>query len=267
MREGNNICTAADTDKGKTGQLCMAAASFAKQRPKMFKAYQDMINDPDWVEPKGFRPMKEFRPVLYLVNEGTAEQITPRIYQTVLEINQGELAKLSAKGKGKVKEAYSKALNGRADAIRLKNIHGWTLSEVLKEIEKHDPFLVITDMTARISYGGSKSDIDKVEAVWNDLRAAAAPDAYNFIHWGTSQLSAEGKNMPYPPLSALQNSKTGIQTTLDLALWIGSLENPIDDLDRDVRFVSTPKNKLVRVGAKSYQSIQMDYNSEFNRYE
>lgn len=267
LREADNICVAADTDKGKTGFMCRIAASFAKQRPQIYQAYLNMINDPAWVEPQGFRHMVEFRPVLYLVNEGTAEQVTPRIYQTVLETTQEALSELSAKGGGLVQEAYAKALHGRADAIRVKNIHGWSLSDVLKEIEKHNAFLVITDMTGRIGYGGSKSDIDKVEAVWNDLRAASSPEMLDFIHVGSAQLSAEGKNMLQPPLSALQNSKTGIQTTLDLALWIGSVPDPIDDIDRSVRSLTTPKNKRARSGSKSFNYIELQYDGEHNRYE
>lgn len=265
IRESNNIGIAADTDKGKTSFFCRAAVSFATQRVKFQELHDKMVADPEWIAPDGYEPM-EFRPVLYLVNEGTAEMITPRLYQTALGIGTQEMIELGEAGK--LIPMYE-AIVGRKDAIRLKNIHGWTLSEVAKYIESHKPFMVITDMTGRIRLGGAgsgKSDIDKVEAVWDGMRTLAAPTMSNFIHFGSAQISAEGKNMMYPPLSALQNSKTGIQTTLDLGLWIGYPQDSQGTSEEFIRGISTAKNKLPVMGESNYIKCEVEFNPHKNTW-
>lgn len=265
VRESHNIAIAADTNKGKTSFFCRTAESFARQRVKFQEMHDQMVASPDWVEPEGYKPMV-FRPVLYLVNEGTAEMITPRLYQTVLGIDNAEMIKLAEEGK--LIPMYEKAL-GRKDAIRLVNIHGWTLAEVSKLIEAHNAFMVITDMTGRVRLGGSggKSDIDKLEAVWDGFRTLASPNLLDFIHVGSAQISAEGKNMMYPPLSALQNSKTGIQTTLDLGIWIGYVENSQGTCDEYVRGISTAKNKLPVVGESDYIKCEVMFDPHMNTWE
>jgi hypothetical protein len=77
------------------------------------------------------------------------------------------------------------------------------------------------------------------------------------------QVSAEGFNQLYPPVSALQNSKTGIQTTLDLILMMGALTNPDS---RELRGLSTPKNKLARSGQKSLQMFQAHFDAGVNQW-
>lgn len=246
--EGNNILVAAPTDKGKTSFLVKTAVSFAVQR------YMRMQSDPSM----------EFRPVLYLVNEGTAEVITPRVYQTALRITRDELYKRGASGS--ITDDYIAAV-GRRDAIRLVNIHGKTISQVVRIIEAHNPFLVITDMTGRIRCAGGgngANDIAQLEEVWNDMRTFAA--MLNFIHVGTAQISAEGFDMLYPPVSALQNSKTGIQTTIDLGLYIGAFADPTPD-NENMRGISTPKNKLVRSGKKSLNKVATYFNPERNEWD
>ena len=116
------------------------------------------------------------------------------------------------------------------------------------------PFLVITDMTGRIrvSSGSGMNDVQQLEEAWEAMRIQAA--IQKFIHVGTAQVSAEGFNNYYPPLSAVQNSKTGIQTTWDLALFIGTMSQPVEG-NEEVRGISTPKNKLhvlvVRTGTQA----------------
>lgn len=248
VNEGNNIAIAAPTDKGKTAMLTKLAVSFAVQRMKR------MLKDTDMM----------FRPVLYLVNEGTAEVITPRVYQTALNLTREELYQRGAKGT--IKDDYI-AVMGRSDAIRLVNIHGKSVAQVVRIIEAHNPFLVITDMTGRIrcSGGGNgANDIAQLEEVWNDMRMFAA--MMNFIHVGTAQISAEGFDNLYPPLSALQNSKTGIQTTLDLAIYMGAYANSTPDNEL-IRGISTPKNKLVRSGKRSLNKCAIYVDLERNIWD
>lgn len=84
-----------------------------------------------------------------------------------------------------------------------------------------------------------------------------------YAHMGTVQVSAEGFDMLYPPISALQNSKTGIQTTLDMCIMMGALVNPTAQF---LRGISTPKNKLARSGANSLVQFEAVFNPNDNTW-
>ena len=234
---GHNLCVAAPTDRGKTSLMMAICADFAAQA---------VVLHPD-------------RPLLYCVNESTAETLTPRFYQSVLKVTRAELEVMARSGT--LMPAYL-AKVGRRDAVRIVNIHGMTVAQVSRIIDAHNPYLVVTDMTGRVranGNGGGSNDIAQLECVWNGFRELAAMG--DFIHLGTAQISAEGMGMLYPPLTALQNSKVGIQTTLDLALWMGSVENPDAHY---LRGICTPKNKLARTGKRSLNEVQANFDPEKN---
>lgn len=241
LRAGHNVAVVAPTDKGKTSLLCRLAASWSRQRRA---AYHE-----------------DRRPILYLVNEGQAERITPRMWQTVLDISREKMYELS--NAGTLEGRYIEAVGGR-DAIVVKNIHGKNISHVEQIIEHFNPYVVITDMTGRIravsNRGGAANDIGQLEEVWNGMRELAA--MHDFLHVGTIQVSADGFDMLYPPLSAMQNSKTGIQTTLDLCLMMGALNNMAA-----LRGISTPKNKLARSGCKSENQFQTTFDPQMNTWD
>ncbi|BAN92328.1 putative DNA helicase [Ralstonia phage RSB3] len=241
LRPGHNVAVVAPTDKGKTSLLCRLAASWARQRREAF--------------------LTDGRPILYLVNEGQAERITTRMWQTSLNCSREQMYAWG--NDGSINSRYEKVI-GRRDAIRMKNIHGKNVSQVEQIIEHHNPYVVITDMTGRIrsvsNRGGAANDIGQLEEVWNGMRELAA--IHNFLHVGTIQVSAEGFDMLYPPLSAMQNSKTGIQTTLDLCLMMGALTNM-----PNVRGISTPKNKLSRAGMKGENQFQTVFDPQLNVWE
>lgn len=238
LRPGNNIAVVAPTDKGKTSLLCRLSASFARQRREAF--------------------LHDNRPVLYLVNEGQAERITTRMWQTALDTSREQMYAWG--NDGSLNSRYETVI-GRRNAIILKNIHGKNVSQVEQIIEHFNPYVVITDMTGRIrsvsNRGGAANDIGQLEEVWNGMRELAA--IHNFLHMGTIQVSAEGFDMLYPPLSAMQNSKTGIQTTLDLCIMMGALTNL-----PNVRGISTPKNKLGRANMKAENQFQTVFDPQLN---
>lgn len=240
LRAGHNVAVVAPTDKGKTSKLCALAASFAKQRKVQY--------------------LEDRRPILYLVNEGQAERITPRMWQTVLGITREQMYAMS--NAGTLEDAYAEAIGSR-NAIILKNIHGKNISQVEQIIEHFNPAVVITDMTGRIravsNRGGAANDIAQLEEVWNGMRELAA--IHHFLHMGTIQVSAEGFDMLFPPLSAMQNSKTGIQTTLDLCLMMGAISSM-----PDLRGISTPKNKLAKAGHNGRNEIQTTFNAALNTW-
>lgn len=242
LNGGDNVCIAAPTDKGKTSLLCNVAVSFARQ---------------EWLL-RG----EQSRPVLYLVNEGLAERITPRVYQTALHCTRDELWE---KGRnGTITKEYE-AIVGRRDMIRLVNVHGMNISQIVRVIEQHNPFLVITDMTGRILAQGvsGANDTALLEQVWNDMRSLAA--IHNFIHVGTAQISAEGMDNLFPPLTAIQNSKVGIQTTWDLAVYVGALQTTDAGLEF-LRGISTPKNKLARSGKPVNTKVEVILNPHLNTW-
>lgn len=235
LRGGMNVAVAAPTDKGKSSFFARIAVDIATQAK---------VSHPN-------------QPLLYIVNEGTASSLTPRIYQTALGLNNNDMYKMAREGT--LEPAYCKVV-GRRDSIRLVDAHGLTIGQIMRLIESHNPHTVITDMTGRIRAGNSKmNDINQLEEIWNTMREMAA--IYNFLHIGSVQVSAEGFDQLYPPVSALQNSKTGIQTTLDLMLMIGAILDPQHEFTRGI---STPKNKLARTGSPAYLKIPMTFHPQLN---
>lgn len=240
LHGGHNIMIAARTNKGKSSLLLRLAVDSAIQGLKLY---------PD-------------RPVLYLINEGTKASLLPRLYITALGKPLAEVMQL-AQDKKLIAE-YEKVIGDRTN-IRLVEVHGQNFGQIAKIIDQHEPFMVITDMTGRIiapsNHTGGMNDINQLEEVWNLMREYAA--LKDFIHVGTAQVSQEGADMLFPPLSALQLSKTGIQTTLDLLLMLGALEDPAM---AKVRGFSSPKSKLARAGMNDMVQIKTTFDKELNKW-
>lgn len=241
LQIGDNVAVCAPTDQGKSSLLCKLAVLFQRQAKVLYPG----------------------RPTLYLVNEGTEGRIKTRLYGTAAGLERDAL--LVAARDGSLQKTFALQMGG-LDMIRSVNIHGKNMAQVSRIIEQHNPHLVISDMTGRIRATSNKSgganDINQLEEVWNDMRELAV--LQEFAHIGTVQVSAEGFNQLYPPVSALQNSKTGIQTTLDLILMMGALTNPDS---RDLRGLSTPKNKLARSGKKSLSLFQANFDAGPNIWD
>lgn len=239
LRKGDNVAVCAPTDQGKSSLLCRFAVDFQQQAKTIYPG----------------------QPLLYLVNEGTQERIQTRLYQTALGMQRDEMLRHTQE---ELEEKYV-AVVGARDAIRAMNIHGKNVAQTASLIEAMKPHMVITDMTGRIratsNKSGGSNDINQLEEVWNDYRELAV--IYDFAHMGTVQVSAEGFNMLYPPVSALQNSKTGIQTTLDLILMMGALQNPAA---ATLRGISTPKNKLARSGKLGQNQFECYFDAPINQW-
>lgn len=239
-QKGDNVAIAAPTDKGKTSLLCRLAVDFQEQAKEIYPG----------------------QPLLYLVNEGTQERITTRLYQTVCGLGRAEMQEKAATGE--LQKMYAERLGGR-DMIRVANIHGKNIAQVSRLIEQHSPHTVISDMTGRIRAMSNKSgggnDIAQLEEVWNQMREMTV--LQEFLHIGTVQVSAEGFDCFHPPLSAMQNSKTGIQTTLDLVIMMGAKN---DQQFHNIRGISTPKNKLARSGQPSMNQFEVNFNPQPNTW-
>lgn len=258
VNEGDNICVAAPTNKGKTSFLVNIAVEFALQRKSLYEQYLSKVQEGDAPDVE-----MEFRPVLMLINESNAKRITPRVYQTTLRCTRKQMFEWGADGS--LEKRYVEKM-GRRDAIRLVNIHGMSVGDIVKVIESHNPFLVITDMTGRIKAGSNAgmNDVSQLEHVWNSLRELAT--MLDFIHVGTVQISKEGFDTLYPTVDAVQGSKVGIQSTWDLALFIGAMLQPAEGAE-GMRGVSTPKSKLARADCNDYIKEVTNFDAQLNTWK
>lgn len=251
LQPGDNVGLAAPTDQGKTSLLCWLVVHFQRQAAKLSKSANQAVSS-----------IYAGRPALMLINEGTAARVRNRLYGTAVQQERDVLIEWARSGK--LEAEFEKQMGG-ADMVRCVNVHGKNMAEVSRIIEEHNPHLVVSDMTGRIKATSNKSgganDIGQLEEVWDEFRQLAA--IHGFAHIGTVQVSAEGFNMLYPPISALQNSKTGIQTTWDLALIMGALTNPDA---RAYRGLSTPKNKLAKSGQQGFQQFQVWFDPGKNEW-
>ena len=245
LRKGHSILIAAPTDMGKTWLLCRVAVHLLKQ---MLQEHKEELKT---------NPGAQLRPILFATNEQAADIILTRLVRTVLNKPLEELAKMQD-----VSERYHKIIP--QDAIRVQNVHGQSAQQVAALAAKYNAQVLITDMTQRCSWsGGYGTEHQDLEAVWNYFREQAI--LKDFLHIGTSQISIEGTDQLFPPLTALKQSKTGIQNTVDLAIYVGSRIGTEPMYER-LRGISTPKNKLQRNKAPRYNCVEVMIDFEHNEW-
>lgn len=245
VRRGHNILVAAPTDMGKTWFLCRMAVHLLEQILK------------EWREELKENPEAKLRPILFATNEQAADIILTRAVQTVLCKSLHELADLP-----NLREIYAEYVPD--GALRIQNVHGQSAQQVAALAAKYNAQVLITDMTQRCGWtGGYGSEHQDLEAVWNYFREQAI--LKDFLHVGTSQISIEGHDQLFPPLTALKQSKTGIQNTVDLAIYIGA-RTGTDAVYEKLRGISTPKNKLQRAGFRRYNTAQVQVQFETNTW-
>ena len=145
--------------------------------------------------------------------------------------------------------AYTQAVGGVADLIRVKDMHGASLAQIEQVIEAQRPAVVVADMLANFRLSSAVNGANKadaVEQIWQEWRELMV--RHDCIGMATVQISVEGGNMLYPPYSALKDSKTGIQGATDVIIMMGSLDNPDA---QTIRGLSSPKNKFATPGKPS----------------
>lgn len=226
LQGGSSIAIAARPDKGKTSFIASVLTDFAPQVREMYGGD---------------------RPILWLNNEGSGKRIIPRVYQAALQKDLNEIILMS--NAGELIPAYTAAIGGVADLIRVKDMHGASLAQIEQVIEAQRPAVVVADMLAnfRLSSAVNGSNkADAVEQIWQEWRELMV--RHDCIGLATVQISVEGGNMLYPPYSALKDSKTGIQGATDVILMLGSLDSPDA---QSLRGLSSPKNKFATPGKPS----------------
>lgn len=226
LQGGASIAIAARPDKGKTSLIASVLTDFAPQVVQMYGGE---------------------RPILWLNNEGSGKRIIPRIYQAALGKDLNEIILMS--NANQLVPAYTEAIGGISDLIRVKDMHGANLAQIEQVIEAQRPAVVVADMLANFRLrsavtGGNKADA--VEQIWQEWRELMV--RHDCIGMATVQISVEGGNMLYPPYSALKDSKTGIQGATDVIIMMGSLDNPDA---QTIRGLSSPKNKFATPGKPS----------------
>ena len=243
LRPGDFGITAARVDKGKTTWL---ASELTFMAPQVRPLYQ------------------KDRPIIYLNNEGPGGRIVKRMYQAALGVDNDELVKLSRAGtlRGKYLEAI-----GGWDAIQVIDVHDRPMSFLEQVIRRLDPSLVVYDMLDVVPFdggmmnGGTRTD-QILEAAYQRARIMSVK--YNHASIATSQLSAEAEGNAYPTLAMLANSKTGKPGAADWVAMLGSSADPLMD---DTRWISLPKNKLVRAGGVKDPRCQVIFNGNTARVE
>lgn len=232
LQGGASIAIAARPDKGKTSLIASILTDFAPQVREMYDGK---------------------RPLLWLNNEGSGKRIIPRVYQAALGKDLNEIIVMS--NSGVLVPAYTAAIGGVQDLIRVKDMHGASLAQIEQVIEAQRPAVVIADMLGNFRLGSAVNGANKadaVEQIWQEWRELMV--RHDCIGLATVQISVEGGNMLYPPYSALKDSKTGIQGATDVILMMGSLDNPDA---QTIRGLSSPKNKFAAPGKPSCFQSQL----------
>lgn len=230
MTPGENIVIAARVNVGKSTYVAQQAVQMAREVDKLWPG--------------------EDRSVLWLVNEGTADKMVQRAFQTALRMTPEEMfaeVKLpSSTHRNRLVELYAKALNGRPGALRVFNAHGMGPGDIMRLVRRYRAGAVIADMVAHLTPppgGGDMRTDQKLESLWQWFRDAGA--RHDFVTVGTAQLSADAAGVQWPEMHMMHNVKTGVQGALDTMIAIGMLNDP---MMRRFRYVGVPKFKRGRTG-------------------
>ncbi|QIG68294.1 putative DNA helicase DnaB-like protein [Rhizobium phage RHph_Y48] len=236
LRPGDFGIVAGRPDQGKTTFITSEATYWAPQLP-------DDLN------------------VIWLNNEGPGDRIIPRLYQSALGISMSDMKLMHAEGK--LVDAYRAKIGGRLDKIRVFDIHGKTTGMVANILEENKAGIAIFDMIDNIHGFGDAARTDlMLEKMYQWARELMV--RLNCIGIATSQISQDGDDMRFPALPMLKDSKTGKQGACDFQLMIGSISDPAFQYSR---FLSLPKNKLMRPDGKKDPKAEVQFDPVRARYE
>ncbi|QXV74277.1 putative DNA helicase DnaB-like protein [Rhizobium phage RHEph15] len=236
LRPGDFGIVAGRPDQGKTTFITSEATYWAPQLP-------DDLN------------------VIWLNNEGPGDRIIPRLYQSALGISMSDMKLMHSEGK--LVDAYRAKIGGRLDKIRVFDIHGKTTGMVANILEENKAGIAIFDMIDNIHGFGDAARTDlMLEKMYQWARELMV--RLNCIGIATSQISQDGDDMRFPALPMLKDSKTGKQGACDFQLMIGSISDPAFQYSR---FLSLPKNKLMRPDGKKDPKAEVQFDPVRARYE
>ena len=165
---------------------------------------------------------------------------------------------------GTIDAAYSSAMGGNPEAIKVYDVHGFWNHELEDLVRQVPPAVIIFDMVDNVSFGGAVSNNGQrtdqlLEAMYQWARIMAVK--HDCVVLATSQISADGENLSYPTLSMLKDSKTGKQGAADFILTIGS-----QDTMPNTRFLGLTKNKLSVEGGPKAPKIETHFDGLRGRF-
>ena len=236
LRAGDFGIIAMRPDRGKT---TMVASELTHMAPQLLTLHSD------------------FRPALWLNNEGPGSRILSRIRQAALGLSAQEIRDLGFK---QAQQQYIELMGGREDLIQVLDIHGYTNWEVEELVRKKRPGLVVYDMIDNIRFSGETANRGErndqvLEAMYQWARVLGVK--YEFPGLATSQVSADGEGMRYPLQSQLKDSRTGKQGACDFIITGG-----FDPSSPNSRFIGATKNKLKREGMPASPDCMAFFDSD-----
>lgn len=249
MAGGDFIGVAARPDNGKTSFLTDSLSYFGPQIVEHFG---------------------ENRPATWFCNEGAARKIWMRMYQSALGMSMTELGAfrrdVCKSNDTKFLDAVYKAIGGE-HMIQIVDANKMTNIDIEDHIAKHNPAIVVYDMidnvhfVGSINHNGSRTD-QVLESMYKWAREIGV--AQDFIGFATSQISGDGEGLAFPAKSMLKDSKTGKQGTFDTQLMIGASNS---GGMQDIRYFSTPKNKLRVDGSPSNMQVECFFDGMRGRFK
>ncbi len=220
---GNLIMVAARVNQGKTSLLCRILADWSQQVEKVYGCK---------------------RPIMYLNNESAVSRIKGRMYQAALKATIPELQSI---GDAEELEHEFKLATNDCEFL-FKDIHGLDVSKVEALVKQYEPGILLVDMPANLKLSGKfHNTVDAVEHIWQSMREWSV--LYNTVVIGTAQISIEGDDMLFPPLSSVKDSKGAVQGALDLQINMGYVSS-IPGL----RGLGVVKSKRIRPGVGVMQA-------------
>ena len=242
-RPGDAIVWAARPDRGKTTTL---ASEMSYMIPQLDEVYPD-----------------ENKTFIWFNNEGDSKGIRRRLYQAMLGVQQSQMMEWHKDGS--LLKRLHEAAGGEHlfKRILIMSIHGYSSTQVMRLIKEHKPGLCVFDMVDNIRFnglstnGGTRTD-QMLEEMYKWVRDAAIIEG--FAAFESSQISGDGENVQYPPMSMLKDSKTGKQGACDAIVMWGEQHNNYRG-----RFLGIPKNKLVIEGQPMNPKVECYFMPEIAR--
>jgi len=243
LRGGDFGVVAGRPDKGKTTFLTSELSYMAKQIDDIYPG--------------------EDRSIVWFNNEGPGKRIKYRLYQSALNATVPQMIEWNKDGS--LHTRYVEAI-GRANAIRIFDIHDWWNWEVEDLLKTLKPALIVFDMIDNIKFaGGAANNGQRTDQLLEEM-----------YKWGrnlsvkldvptlaTSQISADGDGLSYPTLSMLKDSKTGKQGACEFIITIGALN---EVTMQNSRFINTTKNKLHKIGGPREPRCEVEFDGLRGRY-
>jgi replicative DNA helicase len=241
LRGGDFGILAARPDRGKTTVICSETSYWVHQLDAMW---------PD-----------ENRVGIWLNNEGPGRRIKQRFYQSALGCTLSEMVDYHKDGSlhKRLEEALGKDYGKR---MLFYDVHDFYSHEVEAILRQHSPGFIVFDMIDNVKFSGGTSNNGQrtdqlLEEMYKWGRNLCVK--HDCIGLASSQISAEGEGVPYPPQSALKDSKTGKQGACDFIIMMGALNDPNMDLSR---YLGVPKNKLRRQGQRQNPQVEVIFDAE-----